>query len=203
MLRKRLTFMILIGVNFCFVICIESKICYGAKEGIKFEQNENVSSIKDVAKTKEPLANREFNVNLFTLIAKTIFSLLIITGLIYFILRFFWKSQRWITKQQGFIQIIATQYLAPNKYIQLIEIGNKLFVIGVSDQSINLLTEIDDKEVIDSIKTQVSRQEDKMSLSFIQHLKEKFHGQEIDQTSSEEKLKFLSKQRERLKNLEL
>jgi len=202
MLRKKLTLMILLVVNFWLVTGIESKICYGAKE-TKFAQNENISSKKDVAKPEEPFARQEFNVNLFTLIAKTVFSLLIITGLIYFILRFFLKNQRWIPKQQGFIQIIATQYLAPNKYIQLIEIGNKLLVIGVSDQSINLLTEIGDKEVIDSIKIQASRQEEKVSLPFLQHLKEKLRGQGINYTGSEEKLKFLSKQRERLKNLEL
>lgn len=196
-------FIVWLGVSFCLVTTIESKICYGAKEKTKVEQNENIPLSKKVQKTEEPLAGQDYNVNLFALIAKAIFSLLIITGLIYFTLRFFLKSQKWLPKQQPFIQIIATQPLAPNKYIHLIEIGNKLLVLGVSEHNINLLTEIVDKEVIDFIKTQASSQEDKIPLSFIQHLKQRLRGQEIEQTGYEEKLKFLNQQRERLKNLEL
>lgn len=199
MKRLKWTFIVGLGLSFCLTTAMESKICYGAKEKTRVEQNENISSTPKVPK---PLAERDYNINLFTLIAKAIFSLLIITGLIYFTLRFFLKSQRWMTKQHHFIQIIATQPLAPNKYIHLIEIGNKLLVLGVSEQSINLLTEIVDKEVIDFIKTQASSQEEKTPLSFIQHLKERLRGQEIPQTSYEEKLKFLNQQRERLKNLE-
>lgn len=201
MVKRKLILGILVVVSFCLVIFIESKICSAAKE-TSFEQSENISSAEDVIKEKENLANKKYDVNLFGLIVKTIFSLLIITGLIYFILRFFLKGQRWLTKQQGLIQIIGTHALTPNKYIQIAEIGNKLLVLGVSEHSINLLTEIVDKETIDFIKIQASRQEDKMQLSFIQHLKNRLHGQEIEQAGYDEKIKFLNKQRERLKNLE-
>lgn len=205
MLRRIFIFVIVI-ISFCFVTFINSKIyCEEVKETTKVEKSseENITLSPNVTKGEEKLAGKEYDVNLFTLIAKTIFSLIIITILIYLILRFFLKGQRWLIKQSGFIQIIATHSLAPNKHIQIVEIGNKLLVLGVSEHSINLLTEIVDKEVIDSIKIQSSKQEEKLQLSFIQHLKNRLQGQEIAQASYEEKLKFLNKQREKLKKLEL
>ncbi len=198
MIKRKLIFGILVVVSLCFVTFIKSKVCCETIT-TTVEQSENVDVAKDIIKEKE---NQKYEVNFFVLIAKAVFSLLIITGLIYFILRFFLKGQRWMTKQEGLIQIIGTHPLAPNKYIQIVEIGNKLLVLGVSEHNINLLTEIIDKEIIDFIKIQVSKQEDKMQLSFIQHLKNRFRGQEIEQPNYEEKLKFLDKQRERLKKLE-
>ncbi|MEW6095168.1 MAG: flagellar biosynthetic protein FliO [bacterium] len=198
MLKRSFIFSICVVISFCVVTCIESKICYGIKAKVE-QSSEDIALGED---GKEELAGGKYNINLFVLIIKAIFSLIIITVLIYFILRFFLKGQRWITKQSGLIQIIATHPLAPNKYIQIVEIGNKLLVLGVSEHNINLLTEIVDKEVIDFIKIQSSKQEDKMQLSFIQHLKNKLRVQEIQQTDYDEKLKFLNKQRERLRKLE-
>jgi flagellar protein FliO/FliZ len=199
MLKRKLLFIIVVVVSFCVVTFIDSKVCCVAKE-TKIEQNEK--GTKPIPDEEKPLANRTYDVNFFFLIVKAVFSLLIITALIYFILRFFLKGQRWITKQQKFIQTIATHSLTPNKYIQIVEIGNKLLVLGISEHNINLLTEIVDKEEIDFIKTESAKQEDKIPLSFIQHLKKRMRGEEIKQVDYEEKLKFLNKQRQRLKKLE-
>jgi len=202
MLKRKFTFIFVVVISLYFVTYIE--IYCEAKES-KIEQKsetEDVFLSKDVTKAKKEYTGERYDVNLFVLIVKAIFSLVIITVLIYFILRFFLKSQRWITKQQGLIQIIATHPLAPNKYIQIVEIGNKLLVLGVTEHNINLLTEIADKEIIDSIKIQLSKQEEKMQLSFIQHLKNKLWGEEVEEASYDEKLKFLNRQRERLKKLE-
>jgi flagellar protein FliO/FliZ len=199
MLKRKLPFIIVVVVSICFVTFIDSKVYCVAKE-TKIERNEK--GTKPTPAEEKPLANRAYDVNFFFLIVKAVFSLLIIIALIYFILRFLLKGQRWITKQQKFIQTIGTHSLTPNKYIQIIEIGNKLLVLGISEHNINLLTEIEDKEVIDFIKTQSSKEEDKISLSFIQHLKKRLQGQQIPHSDYEDKLKFLNKQRQRLKKLE-
>ncbi|MDI6735385.1 MAG: flagellar biosynthetic protein FliO [bacterium] len=207
MLKRILTWII---ISVCWTLFINSGIWCATKtvelkqDLAKLEQTaiQDVALDENTVKEEKKLAGQDYSINFFVLILKAVFSLLIISGLIYFVLRFFLKGQRWLTKQQGLIQIIGTHPLTPNKYIQIIEIGNKLLVLGISDHSINLLTEIRDKEEIDFIKIQFSRQEDKMQLSFIQHLKERISGGEIKQTSYEEKLQFLNKQRERLKKLE-
>ncbi len=221
MFKKKIAWFV---ISVCLITFMNSKIWSETKtveikqDPTKLEQTVkqqarlvNVDSDKNTAELPVPkqilpeeekkLANQDYNINFFVLILKAVFSLLIITGLIYFVLRFFLSGQRWLTKQQGLIRVIGTHPLTPNKYIQIVEIGNKLLVLGISDHSINLLTEIIDKEVIDSIKIQSSRQEEKMQLSFIQHLKERISGGEIKQTNYEEKLQFLNKQRERLKKL--
>ncbi|MEW6618110.1 MAG: flagellar biosynthetic protein FliO [bacterium] len=195
MVKKKLLFIGLILI----LSTIESTVL---SQPAEFNESEKIiDSAKDVV--KETPKKEKYDVNLFVLMGKTVVSLVIIAALIYFVLRFFLKGQRWLTRQQEFIQTIATHFLAPNKYIQIVEIGNKLLVLGISEHNINLLTEIEDKEVIDLIKTQVSRAEDKLQLSFIQHLKKRLMKPQLEQTDYEEKLKFLNKQREKLKSLEL
>ncbi|MEW6607781.1 MAG: flagellar biosynthetic protein FliO [bacterium] len=195
MVKKKLLFIGLILI----LSTIESTVL---SQPAEFNESEKIiDSAKDVV--KETPQKEKYDVNLFVLMGKTVVSLVIIAALIYFVLRFFLKGQRWLTRQQEFIQTIATHFLAPNKYIQIVEIGNKLLVLGISEHNINLLTEIEDKEVIDLIKTQVSRAEDKLQLSFIQHLKKRLMKPQLEQTDYEEKLKFLNKQREKLKSLEL
>lgn len=201
--KKKFIYILLVVISFFILNFINLKILYCEVEETRLEQSKDKTTPKDVPKAKEPLTNNKYNVNFFILIAKALFSLLIITALIYFILRFFLKGQRWITRQQKFIQTIATCPLTPNKYIQIVELGNRLLVLGISEHNINLLTEIVDKETIDFIKTQSSKEVDEIPLSFIQHLKKRFAGGEIEQEDLEHKLKFLDKQRQRLKKLEL
>ncbi|MFH1564182.1 MAG: flagellar biosynthetic protein FliO [Nitrospirota bacterium] len=213
MLKTKIAWIV---VSIYLTIFIDSKIWCETKtvefkqDPVKLEQTvKQQAHLVDIdlgeTTTEKKLTNQDLglpgnNINFFVLILKAVFSLLIITGLIYFVLRFFLSGQRWLTKQQGLVQVIGTHPLTPNKHIQIIEIGNKLLVLGVSDHSINLLTEITDKDVIDSIKIQASKEED--NLSFIQHLKKRLPGQKLEQINYEDKLQFLNKQRERLKKLE-
>lgn len=44
------------------------------------------------------------------------------------------------------INLITTQWIAPKKYISIIDIGGELFAIGISESQITLLTKIEDKE---------------------------------------------------------
>lgn len=210
MLKRKFAWIV---VGLCLTTFIDSKIWSETKtvelkqDPAKLEQTvtQDVVVGKNTAKEEKKqarlvLANQDYSINFFVLILKAVFSLLIITGLIYFVLRFFLSGQRWLTKQQGLVQVIGTHPLTPNKYIQIIEIGNKLLVLGISDHSINLLTEIIDREVIDSIKLQASKEEEK--LPFIEHLRKRLHGQKVlEETNYEDKLQFLNKQRERLKKL--
>ncbi len=58
------------------------------------------------------------------------------------------------------IRILATQCLAPQKYLSLVEIGGEVFALGISEASITLLTKIDNREVVTRLVTPSPKKEE-------------------------------------------
>jgi flagellar protein FliO/FliZ len=71
----------------------------------------------------------------------------------------FYYFYRFVTKKAGIsifggeaIRVLSVVPLGQNKFLQLIDVAGKVMVIGVSDNSINLLSEITEKDQIDRIR---------------------------------------------------
>jgi len=86
---------------------------------------------------------------------------------------------RWVQKSLGSsekaIEIIATHHLGPNKTIYMIKVTNRTLVIGVSNESISLITELNSNPEAAPIKlddTTVAQDESFLS-SFGEHLVKK------------------------------
>ncbi len=52
------------------------------------------------------------------------------------------------------IHVLKTTPITPNKSIQLVEIGKKLYILGLGDQMISLINTVDQPEEIEEIKSQ-------------------------------------------------
>jgi flagellar protein FliO/FliZ len=77
---------------------------------------------------------------------------------IYFIFRLLIKKKNKLITDSEVVKVLATYPLAANRIIQVVDIGGQVLVLGVSDSSINLITELQDKEVIDRIKLASSKE---------------------------------------------
>lgn len=64
------------------------------------------------------------------------------------------------------IRVIASQYIGIKKNIALVEVPGAVLVLGVSNDTIALLTKIEDPGLLDGIKQETSR----MTPSFSDHL---------------------------------
>ena len=64
------------------------------------------------------------------------------------------------------IRVIASQYIGIKKNIALVEVPGAVLVLGVSNDTIALLTKIEDPGVLDGIKQETSR----LAPSFSDHL---------------------------------
>jgi len=64
------------------------------------------------------------------------------------------------------IRVIASQYIGIKKNIALVEVPGAVLVLGVSNDTIALLTKIEDPGVLDGIKQETSR----ITPSFSDHL---------------------------------
>lgn len=92
------------------------------------------------------------------LILRTVAVLGVIIIGIYLIFRLLLKNKRSPVRDSEIVRILATYPLAANRLIQIVDIGGQILVIGVSESSVNLITEIEDKEVIDRIKLLSSKE---------------------------------------------
>ncbi|MBF0705169.1 flagellar biosynthetic protein FliO [Alkalihalobacillus hwajinpoensis] len=125
--------------------------------------------------------------NVFFLLIKLVFYTIVVVGLIYLLIRFLSKRQQKIQHHSVFTPIGGTS-LGNNKSVQMVKVGDSLYMIGVGD-NVNLLKEIEDKEEVERILSQAEDQ--KSGFSF---MNQKHAGiQEMIQAS-------LKKQRNKRKN---
>lgn len=200
----------LIGLGILFIIVLLPCIVVSAPPDdskVNFKK-ENVSPVKseEIFKYSPPLQPK-YEFSLLGLLLKTILSLGIIVGVIYFIFRFFFRGKGLAYSGGDLFRVIGNHVVAPNKYIQLIEIGNILVLLGITENGISLLTQIDDRETIDLIKTQASQSQTIEGVSFSHHLREFLKGfrrKELfdENLSKEKKIAFLKDQRAKLRRLD-
>lgn len=90
-------------------------------------------------------------------IVKIIFVLLLLLGVMFGILwlmkRFIYKFDTKTNNSLG-IKVLTTQAILPKKYISLVKFQDRVFLLGISDNSINVIDKIDSEELgLDEIQT--------------------------------------------------
>lgn len=124
-----------------------------------------------------------------------------VIGFIYFIFFLLKKAGKPSLISDSTINIISTKNLESGRSLHLIEIGPQVFLIGSGDSSVQLISEITDKETLDTIKLDKSiRNESNKTFTDI------FRGffKKDNSSLSLEKpgqISFMKKQRERLRNM--
>jgi len=136
---------------------------------------------------------------------RVIIVLLIVIALIY---AFVWLLKKFTgTKAVGadVIKLYSTQPLKGDTSLHLVEVGKSIYLIGSSGNSVNLISEINDKESIDEIRLNASLEPSRAVGGFARLIKDKITS---SVTNPDEEMKnaqvstsFLRKQRERLKDL--
>lgn len=79
-------------------------------------------------------------------VLKALLPLVLVIGLLYAVLLFIKRKGITVTGKRSKIfniDVLSTQSIMPKKYISVVRVENKYLVLGVSEQSINLLKELD------------------------------------------------------------
>jgi flagellar biosynthetic protein FliO len=157
------------------------------------------------------------------LIVKTIFVLALFIGGFYYFYKFVTQKSGFNLSGQEAIRILSTVGLGTNKFIQIIDVAGKIFLLGVTDNNINLLTEINDKEDIDRIRLLSSRSTPVQGVKFQDLITERigwvvdkvtdirsrgskkqreYMEYDIEELSSKDfDMSYINKQKERLKKM--
>jgi flagellar protein FliO/FliZ len=113
---------------------------------------ESLIIIDDVAPSGENnLVFRNANgPSVFTVI-KILFVLIVIALAIYGVIYFIKKSRTTEEKQDSYLKLLSAIPINPRTAVAVVSVGGKAWLVGVSDSSVSLISEIDDKEAIDAM----------------------------------------------------
>jgi flagellar biosynthetic protein FliO len=103
------------------------------------------------------------------LILRTLAVLAVLIIVVYLVFRVFIRNRHKIVTNTEVIKVLATYPLAGNKTIQIVQIADKVLILGVTDSNINLIATLEDQETIDKIKLESSK-ETRGFASFKDHL---------------------------------
>jgi flagellar protein FliO/FliZ len=67
------------------------------------------------------------------------------------------------------IRLLATQSIAPQKYVSLVEIGGEVLALGISEAQITLLTKIENKEFVERMMDNLPGRPEPFSLFHYLH----------------------------------
>lgn len=82
---------------------------------------------------------------------RMIIALVIVVACIYGVLWFIKKKTNVVKDEDDFLRRVAFINLAPGKSVEIVTLIDKGYILGVTDNNISLLGEIDDKELIQAL----------------------------------------------------
>jgi flagellar protein FliO/FliZ len=68
-------------------------------------------------------------------------------GIVFLIKRF----QKQPPGNDPFLKLLASVHLGSNRYAQIVSVGSKAWLLGVGDGGVRLISEIEDKEIVDAM----------------------------------------------------
>ena len=141
---RRVRFHILLSAVSCLLMTV------GMPQISVLAQMENMSEDEGF-----PLGDNVGNASdLWLSLVKVIVVLIVIIGLIFIIVKFLaQKNQAWFGRKS--VRVLSGVQLAPNKSLQIVEIGNTIYVLGVGED-VNLIDKIHDPEQIVFMKEELT-----------------------------------------------
>lgn len=82
---------------------------------------------------------------------RTVLVLAVVIALIWVFFTFLKKASGTTDSSDPYLKKVASLTLAPGKFVYVVTLNSKGYLIGVSDNSVNLIAEVDDKELIDAM----------------------------------------------------
>ena len=84
-------------------------------------------------------------------IVKTIVVLVLVVAAIYGIMLFFKKKNNVSKSDDDFLRRVSSLQLSPGRSIEIVSLIDKAYILGVTDSNINLISEVEDKELIEAM----------------------------------------------------
>lgn len=139
-MKKNYRFFLCVFIIFSF-IWLSAGVIYGAKDSEPLNLNQTTDE-----------SELDQSLQMGGLLARYILSVFGILILTYIGVRFFVRQINPVTDYGDWIQILDFMPLGTNKGFYLVEIEGKGYILGITEQQINILTIIENQERLDELR---------------------------------------------------
>jgi flagellar protein FliO/FliZ len=115
------------------------------------KQTEKKTEEIDPIRERYESNNDESGSTLLWILVKISIVLGVLVGAFYYVLKYLSKNKIARYPVQGEMKVLSTLSLGPGKELQMVEVSGFLLVVGVSENSVQLIKEIDDRNVRERI----------------------------------------------------
>jgi len=117
------------------------------ERGVSFGEDNGVNTSPDTTAAGSSIWAAIRMILVLSLVATAIY------GVVFFLKR----SSKQTAAADPFLKILASAPLGSNRYAHIVSVGGKAWLLGSSDGGVNLIGEIDDKDVINAMLLEDSR----------------------------------------------
>jgi flagellar protein FliO/FliZ len=117
--------------------------------------DETTLAIGDKAATA-PVGQTPAGPNTFAYFIRMILVLALVLGAIYGVYRLMRRMSRPQGAEDSTVKILASTNLGPGKKLHVVGLGEKAYLIGVTETAVSLIAEVQDKEFVDALTLKAS-----------------------------------------------
>ncbi len=163
MTRKNLVVFLFVLVCSVFSVFAQQNSNQSSEENQVIAQTENSFDESSIVLGGTPQNQaQERNSSTFFLLLRMILFLAVVVACIFLVFRFMKKTMATPDNDDIFMRIVSSVNISPSKSVQIVTLTDKYaFLIGVSDDSVNLISQIDDPELIQAMNLYSDKQKKK------------------------------------------
>jgi len=124
-----------------------------------------------------------------------------VVGVIYLIFYLLKRGLRKQLPQNDIIRLLGSRNLSGNRALHLVELGKQIFLVGAAENGISLISEIKDRETIDTIALERAETQNRGNLGFSHFFQSLLKSNKRQESSVRETIDFMEQQRRRLEKL--
>ncbi|GHV95118.1 hypothetical protein AGMMS50293_14380 [Spirochaetia bacterium] len=90
-------------------------------------------------------------------VLRMVFTLALAAAAIYGVVYFIKRSSKRTEPANPFLKILASAHLGSNRYAHVVAVGSKAWLLGAAEGGVNLIAEIEDKDILNAMFLEDSR----------------------------------------------
>ena len=90
-------------------------------------------------------------------VLRMILTLALAAAAVYGIVFFIKRSSKTAANNDPFLKILAAVHLGSNRYVNIVSVGTRAWLLGVSDGGVSVISEIDDKDILNAMLLEDSK----------------------------------------------
>jgi flagellar protein FliO/FliZ len=109
------------------------------------------------------------------------------------------RASRFNTTPDTYLRVLASVSIATGRSVHVVALGDKAWLLGSTDSSVNLISAVDDKEVVDALVLRAAASPETPGQDFLPMLLGSLGKKGARKANSTDASEFFNRQRDRLK----